>query len=88
MSVDTTALSSDAQHVFEAAMRLPDSERAKLTNKLSMTVDPLANAEWVEAWTPEIARRVAEVENGTAKLHNWDELQIIMQEARHGQRKV
>lgn len=88
MSVDSMSLSSEAQHVFEAAMRLPDAERAKLANKLSMTVDPLANAEWVEAWGAEITRRVAEIEDGTAKLHTWDELQKIMQEARHGQGKV
>lgn len=88
MSVDSMSLSAEAQQVFEAALRLPDTERAKLANKLCSTVDPLANSEWVEAWEPEIARRVAEIENGTAKLHTWDELQKMMQEARHAPRKV
>ncbi|HVA46121.1 MAG TPA: addiction module protein [Pirellulales bacterium] len=88
MSTDSMALSSDAQHVFEAAMRLPDAERAKLADKLSATLDPMADPVWQAAWGPEIARRVAEVEEGTAKLHTWDELQKIMQEARHAPRKV
>ncbi|HQU41727.1 MAG: hypothetical protein B7Z73_01705 [Planctomycetia bacterium 21-64-5] len=88
MSIDSMALSTEAQQVFDAAMRLPDVERAKLADKLSLTVDPLADPEWQAAWGQEIARRVAEVENGTAKLHTWDELQQIMQEARHAPRKV
>jgi putative addiction module component (TIGR02574 family) len=74
MSVDSAALSSEAQQLFEAAMKLPEPERAKLADKLAMTVDPMADPEWQAAWGPEIARRIAEVENGTAKLHDWEDV--------------
>lgn len=74
MSVDSTALSTEAQQVFDAAMKLPDGERAKLADKLSLTLDPTADPEWQAAWGPEIARRIAEVENGTAKLSDWEDV--------------
>ena len=88
MSVDSTGLSTEAQQVFDAAMKLPNAERSKLADKLSLTLDPMADPEWQAAWGPEIDRRVAQVENGTAKLHNWDELQQMMQDARNASRKV
>ena len=88
MSVDSTALSGEAQQLFEAAMKLPERERAKLADKLALTVDSMADPEWQAAWGPEIARRVAEIENGTAKLHTWEELQQMMQDARNGARPV
>lgn len=81
MSVDSKVLHSDFQNVFDAAMRLPDAERAKLANKLSMTVDPLANAEWVEAWGPEIASRLAEIESGTAALSDWEKVRARLWKA-------
>ena len=74
MSVDSMALGSEAQSLFDAAMRLPDAERAKLADKLSATVDPMADPEWQAAWGPEIARRVAEIESGTAKLLDWEDV--------------
>jgi putative addiction module component (TIGR02574 family) len=88
MSIDSTPLSSEAQHLFEAAMKLPQRERAKLAEKLALTVDPMTDPEWQAAWGPEIARRIAEVESGTAKLHTWDELQQMMQDARNDARQV
>ncbi|HEV3340823.1 MAG TPA: addiction module protein [Pirellulales bacterium] len=81
MSVDSMALSSEAQQLFEAAMRLPEIERAKLADKLAMTLDPMANTEWRAAWEPEIARRVAEVDNGTARLVDWEDLRRELMES-------
>jgi len=80
MSMDSAALSIESQRLFEAAMRLPEIERAKLADKLSLTLGPMANAEWRAAWEPEIARRVAEVENGTAKLVDWEDLRRELME--------
>lgn len=74
MSVDPTVLSTEAQQLFDAAMRLPERERAKLADKLALTVDPMADPEWQAAWGSEIARRIAEVENGTAKLRGWEDV--------------
>lgn len=85
MSVDASSLSTQAQHLFEAAMKLPDSEREKLTDRLYSSIE---DAEADKAFEETIARRVAEIENGTAKLHTWDELQQMMQDALHAARKV
>ena len=88
MSIDSSALSAEAQQVFEAALRLPDAEREKLADRLYSTVEAAADSEAEEAYEAMIARRVAEIENGTAKLYTWDELQQMMQEARNAPRKV
>jgi hypothetical protein len=84
MSIDSSALSAEAQQVFQAAMRLPNDQREKLADQLYLTIEYTADAEADKAWEATIARRVAEIENGTAKLLDWDELQQMMQDARHG----
>lgn len=85
MSVDVSLLSTEAQHLFEAAMRLPDKERVKLAEHIYLSVE---DAEDDKEFEETIARRVAEIERGTAKLHTWDELQQMMQGALHAARKV
>lgn len=74
MSVDASSLSTEAQHLFNEAMKLTEGERAKLTDKLSSTLDPMADPAWHAAWGPEIARRIAEVENGAAQLSDWKDV--------------
>ena len=88
MSIDSMALSTEAQQVFEAALRLPEGEREKLADKLYFSLEASADDEAEKEFEATIARRVAEIENGTAKLHTWDELQQLMQEARYAPRKV
>lgn len=73
MSIDSNLLGSEAQHLFDQAMKLSVTERAKLADKLSSTIDPPSDQEWQAAWSPEIARRVAEIENGDAKLSSWED---------------
>jgi putative addiction module component (TIGR02574 family) len=82
MSIDAGSLSAEAQHLFEAALRLPDGEREKLADRLYLSVESAADLEGDKVWEETIARRLAEIENGTAKLHTWDELQKLMQDAR------
>ena len=48
-----------------------DTLMTYLSHKHLMTSDPVANAEWVQAWGPEIARRLAEIESGEVKLSDW-----------------
>lgn len=74
MSVDARSLSTEAQHLFDEAMKLPEGERAKLADKLSLTLDPMADPDWQAAWGPEVARRIVEVENGAAKLSDWKDV--------------
>jgi putative addiction module component (TIGR02574 family) len=87
MATDATPLSIEAEQVFIAAMRLADDERARVVDKLLDSVESCADPNWEAAWSTEISRRISEVENGTAKLHTWDELQQMMRDARDAARK-
>lgn len=88
MATDASGLTSDAQQVFEAALRLPDAQRAKLADCLWESVEPTADPEWEKAWAAEIARRIAEIENGTARFVNWEDLRRELREAIHAARQV
>jgi putative addiction module component (TIGR02574 family) len=85
MSIDASSLGAAAQHVFEAAMKLPDSEREKLADRLYLSIE---GAESDTAFEETIARRVAEIESGTAKVVEWDELRRELQERIDAARKV
>lgn len=85
MSVDASSLSTQAQHLFEAAMKLPDNEREKLADRLYSSIE---DDERDEAFEETVARRVAEIENGTAKLVDWEDLRRELQESIDAARKV
>lgn len=60
-------------------MELPEDQRAELATLLLRSLDPddepeLTEAEWQEEWGREIERRAAEVSNGTATLHDGEEV--------------
>ncbi len=74
MATDASGLSGEAQQLFEAALRLPEPQRAKLADCLLCSVEPTADPEWEKAWGEEIARRIAEIDHGTAELVNWEDL--------------
>lgn len=87
MSTDSMALSGAAQQVFKAAMQLPESEREKLADQLYSTLEPSADEEDGKEFEALIARRVAEIDEGTAKLVNWEDLQRELQEKIDAARK-
>lgn len=88
MATDVSGLSGEAQRLFEAALLLPGPQRAKLADCLLNSVEPGADPEWEKAWGEEIARRIAEIDNGTAELVNWEDLRRELWEAVHGARKA
>lgn len=88
MATDATGLSGEAQQLFEAALRLPGPQRAKLADRLMETVAPEVDPEWEKAWGEEIARRIAEIDNGTAQFVNWEDLRRELWESVHAARKV
>jgi putative addiction module component (TIGR02574 family) len=57
--------------IIDTAMKLPAEERLEVAEKLFESVEGEAGAE--EAWAEEIARRVAAIDSGEAKLISWDE---------------
>lgn len=88
MSTDSMALSGAAQQLFEAAMLLSESEREKLADQIYTSLEASAEEKAETAFEATVARRVAEIEKGTAKLVNWEDLQRELQGSIDAARKV
>lgn len=62
------------------ALRLSEKERAELAQDLMKSLDAPADPNAADAWDQEIARRLDEIDAGTAKLIDRAELRRRMQE--------
>jgi putative addiction module component (TIGR02574 family) len=62
------------------ALGLTEDERAELARDLIASLDAPADPDTATAWDAEIARRVAEIDSGTAKLIDRAELRRRMQQ--------
>jgi putative addiction module component (TIGR02574 family) len=60
-------------------MRLTEAERAELAQSLIASLDGPADPDAEAAWDAEIVRRVEEIDDGTAKLIDRDELRRRVQ---------
>jgi putative addiction module component (TIGR02574 family) len=60
--------------VFSAASQLPVDERMRLIDELYDTIPELSNAELSAEWMAEIERRSAEIDAGSAKLEDWEDV--------------
>lgn len=60
--------------VYQAALSLPDGERALLVDSLIATLNDGQVAVLDESWVQEIERRSAEIDAGTAELIPWEEV--------------
>ncbi|RVU33512.1 hypothetical protein EOE67_16730 [Rheinheimera riviphila] len=54
--------------IKNAAMSLPEKERAQLAHDLVASLDGSADMSVIEAWDAEICRRINEIESGNAEL--------------------
>lgn len=66
-------MSSQANTLYEAALRLTDAERAELAARLMESIDPAVEESWDEAWNAEIAKRIEELDSGKTKSIPWAE---------------
>ena len=62
------------------ALGLTEDERAELARDLIASLDAPADPDTATAWDAEIARRVAEIDSGTAKLIDRAELRRRIQQ--------
>lgn len=74
-------MSTEYQQVIEQALALPASERVALAETMLESVgdeeaETLTHEEWEAAWKTEVERRLRQVEEGTAKVHTWDEVEV------------
>jgi putative addiction module component (TIGR02574 family) len=68
----------EAKDLLDGALRLPASDRAELAGLLIDSLDEDADADVQEAWSEEIARRLAELDSGVVKTIPWAEVRRRM----------
>ena len=57
-----------ADTIEDAALHLPEQQRAQLAHKLLLSLDTQGENEIAEAWRNEAKRRAADLDNGVATL--------------------
>jgi putative addiction module component (TIGR02574 family) len=67
--------------VLADALRLDDDARAALAAELLASLDGPPHPDAEQAWTAEIARRVAAIEAGTVTLEPWDQVRRRIEKA-------
>ena len=74
-------MSSSTAEVFEAALALPDEDRAKLADQLVASLDGALDPDAEAAWASEIERRLARIDAGQAASLPMDEALARMRRA-------
>ena len=81
-------MSTKADAVLTLALDLPERDRAEIAAALFDSIEPPTEAEVEEAWRQEVARRVAALDAGDARLVPWelvrDRLVMRLDERRKG----
>ena len=67
-------MATSARKLYEEAMKLDPEERAALTGLLIESLEPESEDRVGEAWLAEIERRMADLDSGSVKTINWEEL--------------
>lgn len=66
-------MNRDAADILKEALALPSEERAALAGSLISSLEEEPDEAVEEAWSVEIARRLAEIDSGQVKLLSWAE---------------
>ena len=72
------------EKVRAEALTLTDEQRAELAYELIESLDAPADLDASDAWDAEIMRRLAEIDAGTARLVDRDELRRRIRERTRG----
>lgn len=67
-------MTTEAESLYQAALKLTQDERYHLAYRLLDSVEAERDPDYEEAWAAEIARRIEEIDNGTAKMIPWEEV--------------
>jgi hypothetical protein len=67
-------MTRSARTVLAEALRLDADARAEIAAELLASPDGPDDPDAEVAWAEEIERRVAEIEAGTAKLEDWEDV--------------
>lgn len=71
-------MSQTVAELFDAALALPEDERAELAGLLAVSLDPPPSS-LHPAWKAEIHQRAAEIESGLVKPIPWEEVEREIQ---------
>ena len=63
---------ASTKDVLDEALGLPPAERARIAHELITSLDETEEPTAEDAWLAEVARRLEEVDAGTARLEDWD----------------
>ena len=78
----TWSMSSNSPDLFDAALNLPDVERANLAYQLLQSLKPPATiCEEEGEFEEELERRVADYDAGRTMASDWDEVAARLQRA-------
>lgn len=70
--------STTLEKLRSEVLGLPEPERAELAHELVKSLDLPVDSDAADAWDREIVRRLAEIDAGTARLVDRDELRRRM----------
>jgi Putative addiction module component len=76
-------MSLTAEQVLEAAMALPEVERAEVAARLQESMTGFATLEIAAAWEEEIAARIKEIDEGSVELISAEDVHRELQK-KHG----
>jgi len=75
ISTHNCGMSSDTPNIVDAALHLPDRERASLAYRLLQSLKPAeVLTEGDDAFTAELERRVESYEAGESPAADWDQV--------------
>jgi len=77
-------MNAQAQSLLQAALALPETDRAELAASLIHSLDPKMDEDAEAAWSAEIERRVESIDRGEVELVPWEEVMREMRESRDG----
>ena len=73
-------MSNSTQELLEAALRLPEDERADLAAHILESFAPVPNDDESVAMAAELERRIAQMESGDVQPIPWEEVRKRLRE--------
>jgi putative addiction module component (TIGR02574 family) len=74
-------MTSEAKRLLDDALLLPTADRAELAGLLIDSLEEGADEGAQQAWSDEIAKRLAEIDSGAVKPIPWSEVRRRMTQA-------
>lgn len=74
-------MTSTLESLYQAALALPEDERAELADRLLDSLPPDVPSQLHPAWRAELHRRAAQIDSGEVKPVPWQEVRRLAREA-------